>query len=127
ETHPFTLRITVANRDCLNGDAGQFNVTTTPASLTGLPSGTPRTLIFTNSARFPAGSDTASLLASLTTFANRREIGGAVIDLAGDAGLAADYAQWDAIPDCVPAANIVGEQIRRIENVIRSRNPSSLQ
>jgi hypothetical protein len=122
ETQPFTLRVTVVNRDCLNGEGGQFNVVSTPASLTGLPSGTPRTLILTNSARFPAGSDISGLLASLNTFARRPEIGGAVIDLASDAGLAADYAQWDSIPDCVPAANIVAEQIKRIITTVRAHD-----
>src|SRR5262249_15249580 len=95
EAHPFTLRITVVNRDCLNGEGGQFNLTSTPPSLTGLPRFAARTLILTNTARFPAGSDTAAMMASLQSFANRREVGGAVIDLASDAGLAADYSQWD--------------------------------
>jgi len=127
ETQPFTLRITVVNRDCLNGDGGQFNLTTTAPTFTGLPSSTPRTLILTNTARFPAGSDTAGLIASLNAFASRREVGGAVVDLAKDAGLAANYTQWDNIPDCVPAANIVAEQIGAIEARVRAQNPTNLQ
>jgi Concanavalin A-like lectin/glucanases superfamily len=126
ETRPFTLRITVVNRDCLTSDGGQFSLTNTPASLSGLPTFTPRTVILTNSLRFPS-ADRAPLLASLTAFANRPEIGGAVLDLANDTGLAADYAQWDGIPDCVPAANIVVGQIHRILERVRSFAPDSLQ
>jgi hypothetical protein len=99
ETHPFTLTISVVDRDCDNGDGGQFSLTPYSPSFTGLPTFTPRTLILTNTARFPAGADTAALLASLNAFAARREIGGVVLDLAGDNGLMLDYQQWDNIPD----------------------------
>ena len=53
------------------------------------------------------------MLRALRQFAARPEVNGFVLDLAGNAGLAADYAQWDAAPQCAPAANIDAKRMFR--------------
>jgi hypothetical protein len=128
DTTPFSLRVTLEDRECTTTDGGRPALTSTPPSFRAQVA-TPRTLILTNTARFPASSDTAALLADLTTFAQRPEVGGLVVDLAGDGGLAQDYAQWDSpnFTDCVPAANIVVDQIHRVEELVRAQNPATLQ
>src|SRR5262249_49251198 len=115
ETHPFTLKVTVVNHNCTDGEGGSISLRTTPFSGFDLPP-VPRTLILTNTApdRSPAGTATASMLAALRSFAARPEVNGFVLDLASNSGLAADYAQWDRVPQCAPAGNIVAGQIHAI-------------
>ena len=86
ETHPFNLRVTVVNHNCISDSGTAINLTTTPPSGFDLPSRLPRTLILTSTAagRFPTGADTAGMLTALRTFANRSDINGYVLDLAGN-------------------------------------------
>src|SRR5262249_27095121 len=129
ETHPFTLLVTVVNHNCTSAGGSPINLTVTPFSDFSLPSVLPRTLILTNTApgRFPTGADTAGMLSALSAFAARPEINGFVFDLAGNAGLSADYGQWDTVPQCAPAAKIVANQIQGIVNRFHAAAPATLQ
>ena len=129
ETHPFGLRITVVNHNCTFADGNPINLQTTHFSGFDLPPVLPRTLILTNSAagRFATGSDTAGMLASLRAFAARPEINGFVVDLALNPGIQADFAQWDQVPQCAPAANIVAEQIQGLISVYNAAAPGGLR
>jgi uncharacterized protein DUF11/carboxypeptidase family protein len=102
-------------------------VTLTAATPT-LPSvtGSPKSVIITNTARFRNIDGTpmdaaavAPLLPGLTTFAGRTDVSGVVLDLASNAGLQAAYAQWDAHPTCPAAANIVANGIKAIIDAYR--------
>lgn len=116
---PFTLEVKVTDVACTG-------VTLTDTPLSGFaPLATGRkTIILTDTAQFPAGTDTAALMTALNTFAGRPDIAGAVVDLKDVAGVASAYAIWNGAQDCPAAANIVARRIKDVIEAYRSaRNP----
>ena len=98
--------------------------TPTPPSVTG----TPKTVIVTNTARFRNAdgtpmdaSATTPLVTGLNAFAARTpDVNGVVIDLASNSfGLQAAYQQWDLHPTCPAAANIVANGIKAVIDAYR--------
>jgi hypothetical protein len=115
---PFTLEIKVTDVACTG-------VTLTDTPLAGFTALTgKKTLILTNTAQFPAGTNTAALRAKLDTFAARTDIAGAVVDLKDVAGVASAYGIWNGAQDCPAAANIVAKRIRDVIAAYRAANPS---
>ena len=119
---PFTLSARTASLSC----TGSSLTKSAPVTLN-TAAAAPRTIVLTDTARLRHADGTrldraavAAMLNSLTTLAARPEVGGLVLDLAGDAGLDADYAQWDANRSCPEAANIVAEAIHDLVGRFRS-------
>lgn len=90
------------------------------------PAGGYQTLILTDSARLPGDAAAqAALRADLDRLAARPEVGGVVVDLAGDPLIAALQAQADRHFDCPYAKNLVAEAIRGV--IDRSRSGNALR
>jgi len=100
---PFTVSARVLPGACVGVD-----LTKSPSVLSG---GTATTLYLTNSSRLAptAAMTVAQFMNRLSAFAVTN--GGAVIDLAADSGIQANYATWDAHKGCALAANTVADSI----------------
>jgi len=118
-SRPFTIEIKVTDVACTGVTLNDTPLTYTPAT-TGR-----KTVILTNSAQFPAGTNTTALRAKLDAFAaSGADIAGAVVDLKDIPGVASAYAIWNAAQDCPAAANILARRIRDVINAYRgSANP----
>ena len=119
-SRPFTIEVKVTDVACTG-------VTLTDTPLTGFaPTATGRkTVILTNTAQFPAGTNTAALRTKLDAFAARSDIAGAVVDLKDLPGVASAYAIWNGAQDCPAAANIAAKRIRDVINAYRgAANPN---
>ena len=115
---PFTIEIKVTDVACTG-------VTLTDTPLTGFTAlSGKKTVILTNTAQFPSGTNTTALRAKLDTFAARAEIAGAVVDLKDVPGVASAYTVWNGAQDCPAAANIVARRIRDVIAAYRAANPS---
>ena len=116
-TTPFQITAELAWTACSNVNL--------PAATPILPlvSGTPKTVIITNTARFGT-ADTSALIAGLNALKGRGEVSGVTIDLATTAadpyGLKAAYDNWDAHPTCPGAANVVADGIKQIVDRYRA-------
>jgi hypothetical protein len=110
-TDGFTLTVELTDTACTGVDLS-------PVTATAGPAGTPTTLILTNTARFGAPV-AGSYATKLNTFAARADVGGLVLDLATNAGLAAAYANWDANPTCPVAANVIADAIKALVDQYR--------
>ncbi|HEU5318600.1 MAG TPA: hypothetical protein VFX49_20980, partial [Chloroflexota bacterium] len=118
---PFTLEARVETLAC----AGVTLAKTPPS---GQPTGTPRTLILTNTDRLGlSAADAAAFLSRLGTFASR--VGGVVADLKDDSGIRDNYARWDTpgAQACAAAANVVAESIHDLIARYRAPNPAALE
>ena len=115
---PFHLQISLEPGSC--GEVQPVGPSTT---LTG-QSGGFRTLILTDLTRMGESSDALDALsASLASLAARPEVAGAVIDVGGDAKVAAANSQADGHPECPFAKNLVAEAISDVIAGYRSLNP----
>jgi CSLREA domain-containing protein len=115
---PFTLEIKVTDVACTG-------VTLNDTPLTGFTALTgKKTVILTNTAQFPAGTNTTALRATLDTFAARPDVAGAVVDLKDVAGVASAYTIWNGAQDCPAAANIAAKRIRDVISAYRAANPA---
>jgi hypothetical protein len=117
-SRPFTIEVKVTDVSCTG-------VTLTDDPLVGFnPVGTSRrTLILTNTAQFPLGSDTAGLKTKLGNFAGRSDIAGELVDLDTIAGVRSAYAIWNGAKDCPAAANIVARRIKDVITAYKAANP----
>jgi hypothetical protein len=102
-TQPFTVSARVLPGACVGVD-----LTKMPSTLVG---GAASTIYITNSSRLAstATMTVAQFMTRLAAFATKN--GGVVIDLAGDSGIQANYATWDAHKGCAIAANTVADSI----------------
>ena len=117
-TAPFDLTITLSPSGC---DATVF--ATLPSTSIAATAGGYRTLILTDLGRMNA--DTGALQQALATLAARPEVQGAVVDVAGDARVAAANALADgaALRGCPYAKNVVAQAIKQIVDAYRTANP----
>ena len=110
----FTLNVAKGETGC----AGVTDTTLTPrpaAAAAGIV-----TVILTDSSRLVDGG---ALAARLAAFAARGEIGGVVVDVAGDARVGRLKAQAANNAACPFATNLVAEEIKGIVDAYRTNNP----
>ena len=82
-----------------------------------------KTVILTDSSRIVGSAvDKAALAADLATFAARPEVGGVVVDVAGNARILGLNAQADAHAACPYAENLVASALRDIVHSYRANN-----
>ena len=134
ETGFFYVRVTGRDGAFDPNQAFTLNVSKSGASCDGVhPSGTPgpgdaadtgvKTVILTDSSRI-AGSpaDKAALATKLGTFAARTEVGGVVVDVAGDPRIEELNAQVHAHAACPYAENLVASALKDIVDSYRANN-----
>jgi uncharacterized delta-60 repeat protein len=118
---PFTLTVTRGATTCAG--VTDFNVTARAL----LPASGRKTVILTDSSRVALdvalpGAVPETLRTKLAAFATRSEVGGVVVDVAGDARVAALKQQAANNPACPFAKNLVAEEIKGIVDSYRA-NP----
>src|SRR4029078_8733852 len=117
-SRPFTLEVKVTDVACTG-----VTLTDTPLAEFS-PARGRKTVILTNTAQFPAGTNTTALRAKLDTFAARPDIAGVLVDRKEVPGVASAYAIWNGAQDCPAAANIAAKRIRDVINAYRgTANP----
>jgi hypothetical protein len=107
---PFHLQVTELTGDCAN-----VQLVPPPQGNINIPSASLETLVLTDYSRLAGtAADKATLQARLASFVARKEVVGRVVDVSGDARVAAANAQADAYRDCPFAKNQVAQSIRAI-------------
>ena len=95
----------------------------TPARPSLNPSSTAESLILWDSSRIEYGNtDKATFSQKLDTLANRPDVNGAVVDLAGDTRVQTLNVQADTHASCVYAKNLVADEIKDIVGKYRENN-----
>ncbi len=121
-TQPFSLSVTVTDTTC-TAMPGSIPAAFSGAVPTGLTS-----LIIEDTSRQPGSTDDiAALQTKLTTFKNRAEVNGAVVDLGNSAVFGQIHALnslADTNYDCVYKKNLVADAIKGVINRYRAANPN---
>ncbi|MGH2450700.1 MAG: right-handed parallel beta-helix repeat-containing protein [Candidatus Limnocylindria bacterium] len=116
---PFRLAVVL-----LTGTCAPVNPITVATSHVA-SAGSYRTLILTDVGRTEGTAEEISALQSrLATFSGRSEVKGFVVDVGGDARVAAANTQADANPACPYAKSLAAHAIKAIVDAYRALNPS---
>ncbi len=113
----FTVSVSQTGGDC--GSVGASTLSS-PAPI----AGDYRTIIFKDSSRLPASGPSSALNGSLSTFKDRTDVDGVVVDLANDPRVQDLNDQADDHPTCAYAKNLVAEAIRDVVQAYRSGSPN---
>ena len=114
----FHFEVTLAAGQCSDLNANL------PATSTVIAAAGRRTLILVDWTRLSGSpAEIAALQDKLNSFAGRPEIAGLVVDVSGDARVAAANAQADARPACPSAKNLVAASVKNIVNAAAQNNP----